>query len=211
MLVAIPVPALADLPPDFGAAFGIAAPAAAPRDSARELPPYIQCVPFARQSSGIQLYGDAWTWWEQAEGRYARGVAPRVGAVMAFRPHSTMRLGHVAAVSKVLDRRTVLLDHANWSPIDGRRGQVERGVRAIDVSPANDWSQVRVWYAPLGDLGTTVWPVEGFIYSAPAPIATPVRRTVSAPADGRSVPTPILAAAPAPARDVIGEILRKAR
>ncbi|MGN3972983.1 CHAP domain-containing protein [Tsuneonella sp. SYSU-LHT278] len=132
-----------------------------------ELPAYLQCVPFARERTGVQIYGDARTWWEQAEGRYQRGNRPRTGAVMTFLPHGSMTLGHVAAVAQVIDSRTVLLDHANWSPIDGRRGQVERGVRAIDVSPGNDWSQVRVWYAPLGDLGTTAWPVAGFIYNEP--------------------------------------------
>lgn len=133
--------------------------------TARELPPYLQCVPYARERSGVQIYGDAHTWWGQAEGKYERGNAPRIGAVMAFRPHGGMRLGHVAAVAGVIDSRTVLLDHANWSPIDGRRGQIERGVTAIDISPANDWSEVRVWYAPLQDLGTTAWPVQGFIYN----------------------------------------------
>lgn len=134
-------------------------------DAPRELAPYLQCVPYARERSGVQIYGDARTWWDQAAGKYRRGSAPRVGAVMAFRPHGAMRLGHVAAVARVIDSRTVLLDHANWSPIDGRRGQIERGVRAVDVSPANDWSEVRVWYDPLQDLGTTVWPIEGFIYN----------------------------------------------
>jgi surface antigen len=129
-----------------------------------ELQPYLQCVPYARQVSGIQIYGDAWTWWGQAEGRYARGHTPRPGAVMAFEPHGNMTLGHVAAVSRVIDSRTVLLRHANWSPIDGRRGQVEDDVEAVDVSPDNDWSQVRVWYAPIQNLGTTAWPVSGFIY-----------------------------------------------
>jgi hypothetical protein len=75
-----------------------------------------------------------------------------------------MRLGHVAAVSRVIDSRTVLLRHANWSPIDGRRGQIEDNVEAVDVSPYNDWSQVRVWYAPIRSLGATAWPVAGFIY-----------------------------------------------
>jgi hypothetical protein len=65
----------------------------------------------------------------------------------------------------VIDDRTVLLRHANWSPINGRRGQLEDNVRAVDVSPAGDWSEVRVWFAPLGGLGTTHWPVNGFIYN----------------------------------------------
>lgn len=133
------------------------------------LPPYLQCVPYAREVSGIQIYGDAYTWWDQAEGRYARGTRPKVGAVMAFLPNGNSRLGHVAAVSKVIDSRTVLIRHANWSPINGRRGQIEDNVRAVDVSPDNDWSAVRVWYGPSQALGTTHWPLAGFIYpSKPA-------------------------------------------
>ena len=111
------------------------------------------------RSPASSIFGDAHTWWDQAEGRYARGREPRVGAVMAFRPHGNMRLGHVAAVSRIIDSRTVLLRHANWSLIDGRRGQIEDNVRAIDVSPGNDWSEVRVWYAPIQGLGTTHWPI----------------------------------------------------
>ncbi len=130
------------------------------------LPPYLQCVPYARTVSGIQIYGDAHTWWDQADGRYARGDRPRLGAVMAFKPHGNMRLGHVAAISRIIDSRTVLLRHANWSLINGRRGQIEDNVRAIDVSPDNDWSEVRVWFDPIQNLGGTHWPVEGFIYKA---------------------------------------------
>jgi surface antigen len=154
---------------------------------ARELPAYLECVPYARQVSGIQIYGDAWTWWDQAGGRYARGGTPRPGAVMAFEPHGSMRLGHVAAVSRVVDRRTVLLRHANWSPIDGRRGQIEDDVLAVDVSQDNDWSEVRVWYAPIADLGTTVWPVHGFIYpdgersGAPAAMRVAAAERIAAP------------------------------
>lgn len=130
------------------------------------LPPYLQCVPYAREVSGIQIRGDAWTWWDQAEGKYARGYRPKVGAVMAFKPYGKMELGHVAAVSRIVDSRTVLLRHANWSPIDGRRGQIEDNVEAVDVSPDNDWSEVRVWFAPIQGLGGTHWPVQGFIYPA---------------------------------------------
>jgi surface antigen len=129
-----------------------------------EAPTYVECVPIARQQSGIQIYGDAHTWWNQAEGKYARGNAPRKGAVLAFKPHGAMTLGHVAAVSKVIDDRTILVTHANWSMINGRRGQIERNVRMVDVSEGGDWSRVRVWYAPLEDLGTTHWPTHGFIY-----------------------------------------------
>lgn len=154
-----------------------------PGKSGAELAPYLECVPYARAQSGVQIYGDAWTWWDKAEGTYQRGNRPQKGAVLAFQPSGNMRLGHVAAVSRVVDSRTVLLSHANWSPIDGRRGQIERDVRAVDVSPANDWSQVRVWYAPLGDLGTTAWPTHGFIY----PKAAPRSQVAAAP---RTQPAP---------------------
>ncbi|MFA7597048.1 MAG: CHAP domain-containing protein [Novosphingobium sp.] len=156
--------------------------------------PYLQCVPYARQVSGIQIYGDAWTWWGQAEGRYKRGSKPRVGAVMAFQPYRNMQLGHVAAVSRVVDSRTVLLRHANWSPIDGRRGQIEDNVRAVDVSPENDWSMVRVWYAPIQGMGTTAWPVRGFIYgdkSKPAAAETRLVRTNDAGKKAKSGKDPI--------------------
>jgi len=139
------------------------------------LPPYLQCVPYARAVSGIAIYGDARTWWDQAEGRYARGYRPKVGAVMTFRPYGKMELGHVAAVSRIVDSRTVLLRHANWSPINGRRGQIEDNVEAVDVSPENDWSEVRVWFAPIEGLGSTHWPVQGFIYPAGTKKVAPVR------------------------------------
>jgi surface antigen len=127
--------------------------------------PYWQCAAFARQFSGIEIRGDAWTWWNLAEGRYAKGQRPRVGAVMSFTPSGNMRLGHVATVTQVLGSRDITVTHANWSPINGTRGQIERDVVIRDVSDNNDWSRVRVWYAPLGDLGTTAWPVDGFIYA----------------------------------------------
>ena len=142
-----------------------------PTGAQSELPPYLQCVPFARDLSGIELYGDAHTWWDQAEGRYERGPIPREGAVLAFRSHESMKLGHVATVTGVVDARTVRLTHANWSPINGRRGQVERDVIAVDVSPRNDWTKVRVWYHPIQRLGKTAFPTHGFIYGE-APRAT---------------------------------------
>jgi surface antigen len=125
----------------------------------------LQCVPFARQVSGINIFGNAKTWWYQAEGRYARGAEPRVGAVMTFKPTRSMPMGHVGKVSKIVSDREVLIDHANWSRIGGRRGHIERGARVLDVSPAGDWSQVRVWYAPMKGLGTSTYPLYGFIYN----------------------------------------------
>jgi surface antigen len=122
---------------------------------------YLQCVPYARQVSGVNIRGNAWTWWGQAAGRYERGNTPKVGAVMSFKKTARNPFGHVAMVSQIVSDREVLISHANWS----RRGGIERDVRAVDVSAAGDWSEVRVWFAPLGNLGTSSYPINGFIYS----------------------------------------------
>jgi len=178
---------------------------------AASLPPYLQCVPYARQLTGIQIRGDAWTWWEQAEGRYSRGFVPKVGAVMALKPHGNSRLGHVAAVSKIIDSRTILIRHSNWSPINGRRGQIEDNVRAVDVSDANDWSEVRIWYAPIQALGGSHWPVQGFIYAKKPAKAEKVSRQSlldwpEAPKTGRAAK----ASKPAKAsKDPIADIIKK--
>lgn len=121
-----------------------------------------QCVPYARLISGVNLYGNAKTWWTQAAGKYDRGSTPREGAVLAFAASSRMPIGHVATVARVLGDREVLLNHANWS----HRGGVETAARAVDVSPNNDWTMVKVWYGPLGGLGTSANPAKGFIYGA---------------------------------------------
>lgn len=148
---------------------------------------YLQCVPFARELSGIQIYGDAHSWWDQAAGVYERGSTPVEGAVLSLPSYGAMQLGHVAVVRKIVDSRTILISHANWSPINGRRGQIERKVMARDVSDNNDWSLVRIWYAPIGKLGTTAFPVNGFIYPA-HPARKDDRQWASAKPDRNSRP-----------------------
>ena len=139
----------------------------------------LQCVPFARQMSGIDIRGNARTWWYQAEGRYERGQTPREGAVLAMPGHGKMRNGHVATVSRIVNDREILLTHANWST----RGGIERNVRAIDVSEQGDWSRVRIWYARNGDLGTSSYPAYGFIYPGRAPAEPEVRTALVLPTD----------------------------
>lgn len=143
-----------------------------------------QCVTFARAFSGIQIFGDAWTWWAAADGKYARGQQPEAGAVLVFQRHGAMSRGHVAVVSQVLTDRVVQITHANWSPINGRRGQVEEDVTVVDVSDRGDWSKVKVWYGPLQDLGKTAYPTYGFIYQpgedAAATAANGIRRISTA-------------------------------
>ena len=121
----------------------------------------LQCVPYAREISHIALSGDAFLWWAEASGRYARGNAPAEGAVLNFRAIGRMPLGHVAVVTAVVDDRTILVTQANWV-----RGTITNDVTVQDVSPNNDWSQVKV---ELGDSSTwgAPYPTYGFIYNRP--------------------------------------------
>ncbi|RZJ30997.1 MAG: CHAP domain-containing protein [Brevundimonas sp.] len=136
--------------------------------SAKADEPYWQCVTFARMFSGIQIFGDAVTWWRQAQGRFQTGHDPRTGSVLSFEANGRMNRGHVAVVSEVLTDRVIRVTHANWG---GSRGKVEENVTVVDVSNDNDWSAVKVWYKPINDLGTTVYPTNGFIYQQ-APVAS---------------------------------------
>ncbi len=119
----------------------------------------LQCVPFAREASGIQIRGDASTWWDQARGRYVRTDEPVEGSVMVMVVPTGRERGHLAVVREVMGPRDIVVDHANW--LNDGRVYLNQPVR--DVSPRNDWSAVRVWYAPGGTLGARSYPVRGFI------------------------------------------------
>ena len=108
-----------------------------------------QCAPYARMISGIEIRGNANTWWGQAAGRYARGHAPKVGAVLAFASTGRMRLGHVAMVSEVISDRDALPTLAHWP----RCGRAERDVRAIDTSEKGNRTRGMVWFVPRRGLG----------------------------------------------------------
>jgi surface antigen len=138
----------------------------------------LECVSFAREVSGIYLRGDAWRWWDEASDRFDRGQAPRPGAVVVFKKFGSMRHGHVAVVTKIIDSRHVLIEHANWAPSRSHgRGKVDLAVKVSDVSRHNDWTEVRVWNVATGDFGTRTYPVYGFIYAPHGPAkhhATPM-------------------------------------
>jgi len=119
----------------------------------------VWCVPFARTLSGVQIRGNAKEWWGKARGHYDRGRTPAPAAVMSFKATRKNPNGHVAVVSKVISQREVLVSHANWN-----RNRVSIDMVAVDVSPKNDWSSVRLESVP-GQLGS-VYPVNGFIYPA---------------------------------------------
>lgn len=129
--------------------------------SAANAQTFWQCAPFARVFSGVQLFGAAASWWQQAVGHYAQGAAPKLGSVLVFKAIGSMRSGHVATVTKVISDRIVKVTHANWST----RGNVERDVTVVDASAKGDWSAVKVWYGPIGDVGTRAYPTYGFIYA----------------------------------------------
>lgn len=121
----------------------------------------LQCVPYAREVSHIELTGNAYLWWAEAAGRYARGYEPEVGAVLNFHGIRRMPLGHVAVVTDVINSRAILVTQANWVA-----DRITNDVRIDDVSPDNNWTEVRV---ELGDSSTlgSVYPTYGFIYNQP--------------------------------------------
>jgi len=118
----------------------------------------LQCAPYARERTGLDLHGDAATWWRQSAGRYARSSMPRPGEVLVFRATSRMPSGHVSVVRRQISSRTILVDHANWEP-----GRIDVGVPVTDISPAHDWTRVRVWWAPIHAMGRRIYPTYGFI------------------------------------------------
>ena len=147
----------------------------------------LQCVPFARENTGIELSGNASGWWSNAEGVYARGARPEVGSILNFRANGRMRMGHVAVVSNVVDARNIQIDHANWSGPGVGRGGVSRNITVVDVSERNDWTAVRVALGHSGEFGS-VYPTYGFIYDR--------ADTGVMMANNASSPAPVLNAAP---------------
>ncbi len=135
----------------------------------------LQCVPYAREVSHVELTGNAFLWWAEAGGRYARGDVPVEGAVMNFRAIGRMPLGHVAVVTSVIDNRTILVTQANWI-----RGTITNDVTIEDVSDKNDWSLVEVELGDSSKWGAP-YPVYGFIYNQPA------TQTIYAGAQGNEV------------------------
>jgi surface antigen len=124
----------------------------------------LQCVPYARAHSDVKIYGDAYTWWDQANGKYVRGPVPEPGAVMVLNNYAGADRGHLAVVRKLISTREIRVDHANW--LDD--GSVYVNDPVEDVSETNDWSLVRVFNLKTGAWGGKVYPVQGFIGGKPA-------------------------------------------
>ncbi len=120
--------------------------------------PGIACAPFARELSGIALYGDAASWWDQASGRYEKASRPQLGSALVFRREQRLPSGHVSVVSRILGARQIQVTQANWVS-----GQLDEDQLVVDVSERNDWTEVRVWWPPIGQLGSHGYPAYGFI------------------------------------------------
>ena len=72
-----------------------------------------QCAPYAREISGIQIFGNANTWWSQAAGKYERGNAPKVGAVLSFARPATCG----SAMSRPSRRSSATAKSCSTTPI----------------------------------------------------------------------------------------------
>ena len=128
----------------------------------------LECVTYARQLTGIQISGDAWTWWQGAANRYGRSNKPGPMSVLVLRRTSYLSGGHVAVVRAVVSAREIRVDHANWD--DRRtRGRVYENMSVIDVSKHNDWTAVQFWNGT--SYGRT-YAAYGFIDNRPLPAGT---------------------------------------
>jgi hypothetical protein len=119
----------------------------------------LACVPYARLRSGLAIFGDAKFWWARARNIYDEFTAPAVDAVMVFSGSKRIRKGHVAVVAGIVSPREIIVDHANWQ----NHGEIDHNMPVLDVSTANDWSQVRVWDVNTSRWGAHVYRISGFI------------------------------------------------
>jgi surface antigen len=119
----------------------------------------LQCVPFARREAGVEIYGNANTWWAQAKDHYETRQTPREASVVVLRGYANANRGHVAVVREIVSPRLIIVDHANWL----NTGEITRNVPVRDVSPNGDWSQVQVWNVPGRHWGGRTYNVQGFI------------------------------------------------
>ena len=78
---------------------------------------------------------------------------------MVFSGSKRLKRGHVAVVTEIVSPREIIVDHANWQ----NKREINLAIPVLDVSPDNDWSQVRVWNMPSGQFGARTYAISGFI------------------------------------------------
>ena len=123
---------------------------------------HMQCVPYAREYTGIFIRGDAWTWWRSAGGLYSRGNVPEPYSLLVLAQTDRLRSGHLSVVVGVTNGREIRVSHANW--LNDER--IIEDICVIDVSEKNDWSQVKFWNPTTGAYGQ-VYQAYGFVYRNP--------------------------------------------
>jgi len=128
----------------------------------------VECAPYARSLTGLELSGEAYQWWDQAQGRYPRSQTPTVGAALVFRQSDLLPHGHVSVVSRLLSSREIMVNQANWV-----HNRISHDDVVRDVSTGNDWTLVRVWWRPAVSLGITVYPTYGFVGPAEDALISP--------------------------------------
>jgi hypothetical protein len=137
----------------------------APQASAPDVPTvetplhHFYCVEYARLRSGLEIFGDAKTWWQRAGSIYAKFTQPATDAVMVFSGSARIARGHVAVVARIVSPREIRVDQANWR----NRGEIDHNTPVLDVSAQNDWSRVRVWDIGSNRFGSRVYAIKGFI------------------------------------------------
>jgi len=146
--------------PDVGAAANTADDAVQASLPSVEWPlKRLYCVQYARLRSGLAIFGDAKLWWGHAKHLYEEFAQPAVDTVMVFSGSKRIRKGHVAVVTEIVSPREIIVDHANWQ----NHGEIDHNMPVLDVSAANDWSQVRVWDVNNSRFGAHVYRISGFI------------------------------------------------
>jgi surface antigen len=124
----------------------------------------IQCVPYARKISGLNIHGNADTWWYQAPKKgYAQGKKPQPGAVLVLKKGRKLKYGHLAVVKEILSDREIEVAHANWGSDRKTRSFIYERMRVKDVSPNNDWSLLTFWNKYIDSYGLP-YKNHGFIY-----------------------------------------------
>jgi len=132
---------------------------ALPAPSVEKADKRLFCVEFARNLSGLNIFGDAKYWWDRAKTIYARAAHPLEEAVMVFSGSSRLKRGHLAVVSEIVSPREIRVEQANWL----NKGEIDHATPVLDVSEKNDWSKVRVWDVPSRQFGSRVYAISGFI------------------------------------------------
>ncbi len=137
--------------------------AALPEPSVERGPRRFFCAEYARIRSGLPVFGDAKYWWDRARNLFDRVAEPVTESVMVFSASKRLKRGHVAVVTHIVSAREIRVDQANWM----NKGEIDHSTPVLDVSPNNDWSQVRVWNVPSKQFGARVYKISGFIVKAP--------------------------------------------